>query len=261
MTPGFYGKLPSAGDFIGRGWSAGLRDGLDSLVRSGLGALTSEGKRLAEVLPHSPGVALVVRPGVVATSGFAGVLVPSTDRVGREFALCLGFETEVATEGNTGWLPAKVASTLYGLALRALDRASGADDLADAVGKTEFSERTSLWQEMRFVEGDDTLPRLNASAALLWMPAPAGLLAPAVRALCAMLQTSAAILGARLDAAGSCDGYFAARRAVAAAEVAAWFDGEWEARGWTVLAAPAAAAPVLDDDATRPQPRSAQSPS
>jgi type VI secretion system ImpM family protein len=255
MTPGFYGKLPSAGDFVGRGWSPGLRDGLDLLVRSGLGAFATEGKSLTEVMPQAPALALAVRPGALAATGFAGVMVPSSDRVGREFALCVGFETTGAA-ADFGWLPASAVAVLHGLALRALDRVLSADDLVDALEGIDRADRFSRGHEAQVVGGDDTLPRLDPSAALLWMPAPGGDLASSVRALCAMLRTSAVLLGERLDVAGRCEGYFAARRVLTARELAAWFDGEWTARGWTTLAAPGGAAP--DDDPTRPPPRSPQ---
>ncbi|MFN7570262.1 MAG: type VI secretion system-associated protein TagF [Betaproteobacteria bacterium] len=251
MTPGFFGKLPSAGDFVGRGWSPGLRDGLDLLVRGALGALATEGKSLADVMPKAPGLALAVRPGVLAATGFTGVMVPSSDRVGREFELCVGFETTGAG-ADLGWLPASAVAVLHGLALRALHQVFSADDLADALEDIDCADRLAAGREAQLFGGDDTLPRLDASAALLWMPAPGGSLAPSIRALCAMLQTSVALLGERLDRAGRGDGYFAARRALAAREVAAWFDGEWTARGWTTLAGPAA---VHDDDPTRPLPR------
>ncbi len=252
MTPGFYGKLPSAGDFVGRGWSAALRDGLDTLVRSALGALTAEGKRLAEVMPLAPALALRARPSVVATTGFMGVIVPSTDRVGREFTLCLGFETASDHEDATAAVPVEAIAALHALAQRAVEHALGADALLDALVHSEFADGNALWRTQPLATGDDTLPRLDAAASLVWMPAPAGVVTPAVRALYAMLQASAAVYGARLNAAGQCDGYFAARHGAAAREVAAWFDGEWATRGWTVVATPAGVAPGDDEDSTRP---------
>lgn len=84
--PGWYGKLPSAGDFVSRRmpyavqqfWDRWCADGMDALKAgspsSGL-AVWGSTPRWAFVLPEQPGI----------PQGQLGVFAPSCDRVGRVF--------------------------------------------------------------------------------------------------------------------------------------------------------------------------------
>jgi type VI secretion system protein ImpM len=89
--PGWYGKLPSLGDFASRRlpdefihhWDEWLQLGLDQ-VRS-------------SVHGHGRDVALHrfwVGPRVLSDASWAGVLVPSVDRVGRRFPLTIAAPLE-----------------------------------------------------------------------------------------------------------------------------------------------------------------------
>lgn len=88
LPVGFYGKLPTHGDFLKRGlgdefvnaWDLWLQQGLsDSQVRMG-------DAWLATYLT-SPIWRFVFTPGVIGTGAWAGAMLPSVDRVGRYFPL------------------------------------------------------------------------------------------------------------------------------------------------------------------------------
>lgn len=86
-----YGKHPEFGDFI----AAGLDPPLTRLVEGWLnGALGDLRVAWAEGWPGAFDRGVAVRfwigPGLAGQSGFAGVMIPSRDRVGRRFPLVAG---------------------------------------------------------------------------------------------------------------------------------------------------------------------------
>jgi type VI secretion system protein ImpM len=110
-VPGFYGKLPSHGDFLQRGvsddfvnhWDAWLQDGM-ARSRSELGE-----EAWLDVFLTSPLWRFALASGVVGGPVWAGILLPSVDRVGRYFPLTIVAELppgvlpfELAVAGN-GW--------------------------------------------------------------------------------------------------------------------------------------------------------------
>jgi type VI secretion system ImpM family protein len=119
---GFYGKLPSHGDFLHRGvsddfvnhWDAWLQDGM-SRSRSELGATW------LDVFLTSPIWRFALASRVVGGAVWAGILLPSVDRVGRYFPLTivaelppgvLPFEVSVAGNGWFDWAEALARRTL-----------------------------------------------------------------------------------------------------------------------------------------------------
>ncbi len=92
---GFFGKLPTHGDFVSSAIGLRLQSELDRWVRSGLialeGALGSDWRRLF----HSAAAwRFAVDKGVWAPSAIAGVLLPSRDRVGRSFPLIIAAQLQ-----------------------------------------------------------------------------------------------------------------------------------------------------------------------
>ncbi|HEX6708644.1 MAG TPA: type VI secretion system-associated protein TagF [Albitalea sp.] len=88
--PGWFGKVPALGDFASRRlpdafvqrWDRWLQRGL-SRVRSELGEAWLDAYLVAPILRFWLG------PGVLGASGWAGLLMPSVDRVGRHFPLTI----------------------------------------------------------------------------------------------------------------------------------------------------------------------------
>jgi type VI secretion system protein ImpM len=84
--PGFYGKVPSRGDFVGRRlppdfiavWDRWLQDGLRQ-SRELLGAAW------LDLYLNSPVWRFALDAGVCGGEAMAGVMIPSVDRVGRYF--------------------------------------------------------------------------------------------------------------------------------------------------------------------------------
>ena len=92
-VPGWYGKLPSLGDFATRRlpvefvkpWDAWLQD----VIPASRDALA---ERWFDCYLTMPIWRFVFLPGLVTQSGWAGVLMPSVDRVGRHFPLTVAME-------------------------------------------------------------------------------------------------------------------------------------------------------------------------
>ena len=92
MPAGFYGKLPSEGDFVTRrlpweftsAWDDWLQQGMQA-SREALGATWLERYLSAPIWRFQ------LAPGVCGPSGWRGLFFASVDRVGRYFPLTLAF--------------------------------------------------------------------------------------------------------------------------------------------------------------------------
>lgn len=133
---GWTGKLPSSGDFISRRvpeefrapWERWL-DGAIAASRERLGA------RWRERFISAPAWRFVLAPGALSRRGWAGVMVPSADRVGRCYPLTLvhvlgtaPLDAERALQAMHGWLDEAEA-----LATAALSSAADPDAFDEAV--------------------------------------------------------------------------------------------------------------------------------
>src|SRR5919107_544258 len=90
MQLGFYGKLPSHGDFLRRRVSDAFVDAWDAWLRECLTASrTSLGARWLDVYLTSPAWRFVCAAGACGPAPVVGLLAPSVDQVGRYFPLTL----------------------------------------------------------------------------------------------------------------------------------------------------------------------------
>jgi type VI secretion system protein ImpM len=182
LQVGFFGKVPQLGDFVERRihpefrtlWDQWLQECLTA-SRDGLGDAWLD-KYLV-----SPIWSFALSPGVCGQAVYAGVLVPSVDRVGRYFPLAivatLGPETPclaLLTEGGA-WF--RAASTLL---LNVLEgRLTDIDELDRLVCELErplaeltarLAPRTGLQVDMDLVLPLESEERLSQSFAVLIEP-------------------------------------------------------------------------------------------
>ena len=91
-TCGFYGKLPSQGDFVTRRLPWEFTSAWDDWLQQGmLASRTALGERWLELYLSAPIWRFQVAPGVCGPLGWRGVFFASVDRVGRYFPLTLAF--------------------------------------------------------------------------------------------------------------------------------------------------------------------------
>jgi type VI secretion system protein ImpM len=90
MEVGFYGKLPSHGDFVRRRVSDAFVDAWDAWLREGLAeSLSSLGERWLDVYLTSPVWRFVCSAGACGPAPLLGLVAPSVDQAGRYFPLTL----------------------------------------------------------------------------------------------------------------------------------------------------------------------------
>ena len=89
---GFYGKLPSEGDFVTRRLPWEFTSVWDDWLQQGMQASREAlGDRWLELYLSAPIWRFQVAPGVCGPVGWRGVFFASVDRVGRYFPLTLAF--------------------------------------------------------------------------------------------------------------------------------------------------------------------------
>ena len=93
MVTGFYGKIPSKGDFVQRRLDRAFTNSWDDWLQ---GCMDSSRARLdsdwlAKYLV-SPLWRFALPPGIFSENAIVGVIMPSVDSVGRHFPLTMGLE-------------------------------------------------------------------------------------------------------------------------------------------------------------------------
>jgi type VI secretion system protein ImpM len=133
LEPGWYGKIPSLGDFASRRLRGEFISIWDSWLQRSIAASRVELRdQWLDSYLHSPMWRFALMPGVIDTSAWVGLLMASVDRVGRYFPLTLALELEPDR------CPDALSATLFAqswfadlerIALAALDADFSADDL------------------------------------------------------------------------------------------------------------------------------------
>lgn len=137
-TAGWYGKLPSLGDFASRRLEASFITPWDEWLAEGLDGLrTHQPSAWLDAYLASPVWRFVLMPGTMGLDqAMAGVLMPSVDRVGRYFPLTLTAtlptppQSEADIQTLLTWL-----HQLDDLAADALHDDWGIDQLEDQLSK------------------------------------------------------------------------------------------------------------------------------
>ena len=85
---GWYGKLPANGDFVTRRLPSSFIEPWDAWLNAMLqGSRERLGEAWRDAFLSAPAWRFVLAPGVVGQQGWAGVVVPSVDSVGRYFPI------------------------------------------------------------------------------------------------------------------------------------------------------------------------------
>jgi len=101
---GFFGKVPSLGDFVSRRLAPEFLGPWDAWLQAGLQCSHERlGEQWLEVYLCSPIWHFALTAGVCGELGWAGVMIPSVDRVGRYFPLTVAAAVGVISPLDTAW--------------------------------------------------------------------------------------------------------------------------------------------------------------
>ncbi len=179
IAPGWYGKLPAIGDFASRRLPPLFVEPWDHWLADGLASWRDGDPDWLDAFLAAPTWRFALGAGVPfdASPGYAGVLMPSVDRVGRYFPL-----TVVRPRGATEeQVPAAWLQVLEGLAVAALHDDWNAERFDAELEATEAAEgdgpawpdagRTLWWcerdGEVSTPVGTTGLPQSTALTSLL----------------------------------------------------------------------------------------------
>lgn len=123
LTTGFFGKIPAAGDFVGRSLPAAYVRFWDRWIVHNLAAPLA-----ADPWERHPALRFLLGPGVCGP--MAGVVMASADRAGRRFPLTLAAPAPLAVAGL-----AAVADRWFGEIEEAGEAARCGELDADELGK------------------------------------------------------------------------------------------------------------------------------
>jgi type VI secretion system protein ImpM len=119
---GFYGKLAGRGDFIHRGLPNSFIEPWDAWLSAGIAASQVElGAAWLDAYLVSPLWRFAASPGLLGREAVTGVMMPSIDRVGRYFPLCIAHLLEPEADlaslvgGPDDWFVAAEALLLSSL--------------------------------------------------------------------------------------------------------------------------------------------------
>ena len=131
---GAFGKMPSLGDFFRLRVAQDFVTAWDAWVQAALLASRQHlADRYDDCYMSAPIWRFVLPPGVAGSRGVMGVLMPSVDRVGRQFPLTLVGACSAASPLHDLALQAPVLDALEALALAALGDDMTRDSLSDAL--------------------------------------------------------------------------------------------------------------------------------
>lgn len=87
---GFFGKVTTHGDFVTRRLPASFRQPWDDWLQQGIqGSRQALGAAWLDIYLTSPIWRFALAPGVCDSNAWAGIVMPSVDRVGRHFPLTI----------------------------------------------------------------------------------------------------------------------------------------------------------------------------
>lgn len=156
-TPGWFGKLPGAGDFAHRRMPTALRTHWDDWLHDGLAALKVRHPGWIDAYLTSPVWGFLLGPDIAGEFTWIGAMAPSVDKVGRYYPIAL-FAPLTSNETE----PAPWWHTAHHLLLRALEDDADAHEFERLV-VTSFKTTTP-----NPTEGELGKPALPSFRQTIW---------------------------------------------------------------------------------------------
>jgi type VI secretion system protein ImpM len=165
---GWYGKIPGTGDFIARRVPASFSEPWDRWLQ---GAIAGSRQRLGvhwrDAFLSMPAWRFALGPGVVGANGWAGLMVPSVDAVGRYFPLTVACALPSASldAGATLLGAGRWFDDIEAIALEAIAPGADTASIDRAFARRRFEARWLALPE----ENDATNPIRGAQPRMLFI--------------------------------------------------------------------------------------------
>jgi type VI secretion system protein ImpM len=140
LVPGWFGKMPCLGDFASRRLDADFIDVWDAwLQRSIAASRESLGDAWLDMFLRAPMWRFVLMPGACGPDAWAGLMLPSVDRVGRYFPLTFALRVRGIKDDITSLFAARNwYQGLEQIGLLALSADFSAEALEAHLGRNPF---------------------------------------------------------------------------------------------------------------------------
>lgn len=152
--PGFYGKFPHLGDFVMRRLPRDFVDAWDHWLQAGISASRERlGEAWLDRYLVSPIWRFALSPGLCGSNAWAGILMPSVDRVGRYFPLTIAAAVD-ARSLSALFLPHSAwFESLEQLALSGLDDSFDLEAFNEALAQQPVPALAGFLRELQADDG------------------------------------------------------------------------------------------------------------
>ncbi len=128
-TLGYYGKVPTHGDFVMRGLPRGFIDPWDLWLQEAISTSRRQlGNDWLNYYLTSPLYRFALSPGICGDSGWMGVLMPSVDRIGRYYPMTIGLMNDAEINPFLAMQKTQWFADLEALALSCLNDGYNLDE-------------------------------------------------------------------------------------------------------------------------------------
>ncbi len=230
LQTGLYGKLPAYGDFIFRNLNSSFITPWDEWLQHFIsGSQEQMGDDWLDIYLTSPIWRFVLSPGVIDNNMWAGLMMPSVDRVGRYFPISLvkpfaqNTNTVKFMLDQSEWFDALEAQCLS-----ALDGSIDADALVAAVNELNVQPTEDYDATFNLGEMGPMLFSLNGQSEQMQLALPYMLNAALTSSLSSfsVWQTSGSQLISPM--------LFSCQGLPPIGSIASMIDGQWQQRDWKI---------------------------
>ncbi len=166
---GWFGKLPTSGDFVTRRVHPSFIEPWDAWLNAMLaGSRERLGAAWRETFLSAPAWRFVLAPGVIGADGWAGLIVPSVDSVGRYFPLTV--VSQLPVKGMDAVTTLFRAHNWYG-EVEPVTAVALAPDAEIETFDAQLSNRRFPRELIAVLdESEETIPPRSRSPRALWIP-------------------------------------------------------------------------------------------
>jgi len=133
-TLGYYGKVPTHGDFVSKGLPRSFIDPWDQWLQEAILASRQQlGDQWLDYFLTSPLYHFALSPGICGDNGWLGILMPSVDKVGRYYPMTISLMINEAINPFDALQKKEWSAKLESLALSCLKEGHHLDELNSGV--------------------------------------------------------------------------------------------------------------------------------